>query len=276
MPKTILITGSTDGIGLEAAKTLYSQGHHVLLHGRNPAKLEAAERTLSELAGDGRVESYLADLSRMADVETLGEAIATNHEKLDVVINNAGVLRTADTFTDIGLDIRFAVNTLAPYLLTQRLLPLLRPRARVVNLSSAAQSQVDLEALAGRAKIPDQLNAYAQSKLALTMWSRTMADSHKEKGLVFVAVNPGSLLATKMVKEGFGMAGSDIRIGSDILVRAALSDEFAEASGLYFDNDKGRFASPHPDALDLQKCKDVVRVIEAVLAGLGQSGQSHV
>ncbi|MCB1800010.1 MAG: oxidoreductase, partial [Gammaproteobacteria bacterium] len=94
--------------------------------------------------------------------------------------------------------------------------------------------------------------------------------------LVFVAVNPGSLLATKMVKEGFGMDGNDIRIGSDILIRAALSDEFAEASGLYFDNDKGRFASPHPDALDLQKCKDVVRVIEEVLAEMGQSGQSHV
>ena len=276
MPKAILITGSTDGIGLEGAKTLYSQGHHVLLHGRNPAKLEAAERTLSELAGDGHVESYLAELSRMADVETLGEVIAANHEQLDVVINNAGVYRTADTFTDDGLDIRFAVNTLAPYLLTQRLLPLLQPGARVVNLSSAAQSPVDLNALAGRAKIPDQLNAYAQSKLALTMWSRTMADSQKEKGLVFVAVNPGSLLATKMVKEGFGMDGNDIRIGSDILIRAALSDEFAAASGLYFDNDKGRFASPHPDALDLQKCKDVVRVIEEVLAEMGQSGQSHI
>ena len=266
MPKTILITGSTDGIGLQAAKVLYSQGHHILLHGRSDTKLKAAEKTLSELSGDGRVESYLTDLSRMADVETLGEAIAANHEQLDVVINNAGVFRTADTFTDDGLDIRFAVNIFAPYLLTQRLLPLLRPGARVVNLSSAAQSPVNLEALAGRTKIPDQLNAYAQSKLALTMWSRTMAHLHKNRALLFVAVNPGSLLATKMVKEGFGMAGNDIRIGAEILVRAALSDEFAAASGLYFDNDKGRFASPHPDALDQKKTERVVRVIETVLA----------
>ena len=266
MQKTILITGSTDGIGLEAAKVLYSHGHHVLLHGRNSAKLEAAERTLSELSGDGRVESYLADLSRMADVEALGQAIAETHQPLDVVMNNAGILRTNETSTDDGLDIRFAVNALAPYLLTRRLLPLLGPAARVVNLSSAAQSPVDLEALAGRTKIPDQLNAYAQSKLALTMWSRTMADSQKENGLVFVAVNPGSLLATKMVKDGFGMAGNDIHIGADILVRAALADEFADASGKYFDNDKGRFASPHPDALDLQKCQEVIRTIEAVLS----------
>ena len=266
MQKTILITGSTDGIGLEAAKVLHSHGHHVLLHGRNAAKLAEAERTLSQLSGDGRVETYLADLSRMADVVMLGEAIAANHEQLDVVINNAGVLRTADTFTVDGLDIRFAVNTFAPYLLTRRLLHLLQPGARVVNLSSAAQSPVNLEALTGRAKIPDQLNAYAQSKLALTMWSRIMADSQKENGLVLVAVNPGSLLATKMVKEGFGMAGNDIHIGADILVRAALADEFADASGKYFDNDKGRFASPHPDALDLRKCQEVIRTIEAVLS----------
>ena len=268
MQKTILITGSTDGIGLEAAKALYSQGHHVLLHGRNPTKLDAAKKALIELSGDGRVESYLADLSHMADVRALGQTIAETHDRLDVVINNAGIFRTADTFTDDGLDIRFAVNTFAPFLLTQRLMPLLGPAARVVNLSSAAQSPVDLEALAGRIKIPDQLNAYAQSKLALTMWSRTKANSQKDNGPVFVAVNPGSLLATKMVKEGFGMPGKDITIGTDILVRAALSSEFADASGTYFDNDSGQFASPHPDALDPQKCREVVRAIETVLVDM--------
>lgn len=272
MPKTILITGSTDGIGLEAAKALHSQGHRVLLHGRNPTRLEAAEQTLAALSDEGRVESYLADLARMADVDALGTAIAESHELLDVVINNAGVFRTGSTFTDDGLDTRFAVNTFAPCLLTRRLLPLLAPGGRVVNLSSAAQSPVDLEALAGQARIPDQLNAYAQSKLALTMWSRAMADSHKQDGRVFVAVNPGSLLATKMVRQGFGMAGRDIHIGADILLRAALADEFADASGEYFDNDQGRFASPHPDALDPRKCRDVVRVIETVLTGIRPPG----
>jgi NAD(P)-dependent dehydrogenase (short-subunit alcohol dehydrogenase family) len=145
----------------------------------------------------------------------------------------------------------------------------------VVNLSSAAQSPVNLEALAGRAGIPDQFNAYSQSKLALTMWSRAMADAQKNNGLVIVAVNPGSLLATKMVKEGFGTAGNDIRIGADILVSAALSDEFAAASGLYFDNDKGQFAPPHPDALDRQKCEDVVAVIEALLEKTEQSDKGQ-
>ena len=105
-----------------------------------------------------------------------------------------------------------------------------------------------------------------QSKLALTMSSRIMAHLQKDNGLVFIAVNPGSLLATKMVKEGFGMAGKDIGIGTDILVRAALSSEFADASGKYFDNDKGRFASPHPDALNPKKCQEAIGVIEATVA----------
>ncbi len=269
MHKTILITGSTDGIGLETAKMLVSQGHHVLLHGRNPAKLKDVESALfelPELPGEGRVESYLADLSRMSDVEAFAKAVAERHSELDVLINNAGIFRTPNPITQDGLDVRFAVNTLAPYLLTQKLLPLFGSSGRVVNLSSAAQSPVDLEALAGRVKLSDDFAAYAQSKLALTMWSRSMALSLKEEGPVIIAVNPGSLLGTKMVKEGFGMAGNDIRIGSDILIRAALADEFATASGQYFDNDSGQFASPHPDALNPKKSEGVVHAIEAVLA----------
>ena len=270
MQKTILITGSTDGIGLETARMLVSQGHHVLLHGRNPAKLEEVERTLSGLTGGGRAESYLADLSCMDDVEALAKALAEKHTKLDVLINNAGIFKTSDPQTQDGLDVRFVVNTIAPYLLTQRLMPLLGSSARVINLSSAAQSPVDLEALAGRVKLSDDMAAYAQSKLAITMWSRHMALTHKENGPSFVAVNPGSLLGTKMVKEGFGLAGKDIRIGAEILIRAALSDEFESASGQYFDNDSGQFASPHPDALNPQKSERIVHAIEAVLAEVTQ------
>ncbi len=265
MPKIILITGSTDGIGLETAQMLVSLGHHVLLHGRKPAKLKDVESALSELPGEGRVESYLADFSRMADVEALAKAVAERHSELDVLINNAGIFRTPNPITQDGLDVRFAVNTLAPYLLTQKLLPLLGSSGRVVNLSSAAQSPVDIEALAGKGRLSDGA-AYAQSKLALTIWSRSIALSLKDEGPAIIAVNPGSLLGTKMVKEAFGMAGKDIRIGSDILIRAALADEFATASGQYFDNDSGQFASPHPDALNPKKSEEVVHAIEAVLA----------
>lgn len=268
MRKTILITGSTDGIGLETAKRLVQAGHSVLLHGRSPVKLEDAERALSAPLGDGRVESYEADLSSMAAVEALAKAVAAKHDQLDVLINNAGVFKTPNPVTQDGFDVRFLVNTLAPYLLTQRLLPLLGPNGRVINLSSAAQSPVDIAALGGKGRLAD-MEAYAQSKLALTMWSREMGLARTESGPAVIAVNPGSLLGSKMVKEGFGVAGGDIGIGADILVRAALTDEFADVSGQYYDNDNRRFASPHPDALDLKKSQEVVSAIEAAVSRLG-------
>ncbi|MGP0593819.1 SDR family NAD(P)-dependent oxidoreductase [Nitrospira sp. T9] len=274
MQKIILITGSTDGIGLETARVLVSMGHHVLLHGRNPSKLEEAERTLSGLPGGGRVERYVADLSRLADVEAFAKAVTEKYATLDVLINNAGVYSASDPSTKDGLDVRFAVNTIAPYLLTQRLLPLLGISGRVVNLSSAAQSPVDPKALAAQGHLSDGA-AYAQSKLALTMWSRSLALSLKDHGPAIIAVNPGSMLGSKMVKEAFGVDGGDIRIGAEILIRAALADEFAAASGQYFDNDSGRFASPHPDALDQRKSQEIIRVIETVLAERTQSYDDH-
>jgi len=266
MQKTIFITGSTDGIGLELAKKLALQGQHILLHGRNEKKLEAAKKIISEVSGNLNVETYLADLSRLGDVEMLAKAVIEHHDKIDVLINNAGILKTAEPITQDGLDVRFVVNTLAPYLLTKKLLPVMDVTGRVINLSSAAQSPVNLEALAGKLKLTDDLDAYAQSKLAITMWSRSMALAFKDKGPVFIAVNPGSLLATKMVKEGFGMAGKDIGIGADILARLALSDEFVTASGKYFDNDLGHFADPHHNALNVQKTAQLVQAMDKILA----------
>ena len=219
-------------------------------------------KTLS--ADGGQVETYVADLSRMADVESLTKAVAKNHNNLDVLINNAGIFKTSKPITQDGLDVRFVVNTIAPYLLTQQLLPLITTSGRIINLSSAAQSPVNLDALTGRSKLSEDFTAYAQSKLALTMWSRALA--LKRDDLVIIAVNPGSMLGTKMVKTAFGVAGGDICIGAEILVRAALDDEFSNASGQYFDNDSGRFKSPHPDALNPQKSQEIVHTIEAILS----------
>jgi NAD(P)-dependent dehydrogenase (short-subunit alcohol dehydrogenase family) len=264
MQKTILITGATDGIGLETARMLVSRGHNVLLHGRSAIKLAKVEQTLLAMANDGQIESYVADLSVMANVEILARAVAQKHKGLDVLINNAGVYGVPEPITKDGLDARFAVNTIAPYLLTKRLLPLLGRSGRVINLSSAAQFPVDSEAMLGRTELSDGA-AYAQSKLALTMWSRSMAFSLGEGGPAIIAVNPRSMLGSKMVKEAYGVAGSDLRIGAEILCRAALSDEFAAASGRYFDNDIGQFTSPHPDALNPRKCEAIVGTIEMIL-----------
>jgi len=261
----ILITGSTDGLGYATAKQLVANGHHVLLHGRNQSKLSTTQKALSDNSTEA-VDSYLADLSDLNQVERLAEHILKTHSSIDVIINNAGIFKTASPTLSNGMDIRFMVNTYAPYLLTKRLLPILSPSGRVINLSSAAQASVDLNALQGQTNIHDEFQAYAQSKLAMTMWSTYWANNLRGTAQQIISVNPGSLLATKMVKEGFGVPGHNINIGTDILIRMALSDEFAHANGQYFDNDAKQFAQPHSDATTPSKCAQLVNVIENYLA----------
>ena len=265
MKKTILLTGATDGIGLMTARMLADAGQHVLLHGRSLDKLKAVEASFAASSPAGTTESYVADLSRRSDVDALATSVLQKHERLDVVINNAGVFKAAHPMTQDGLDVRFVVNTIAPYVLTRRLVPSLGASGRVVNVSSAAQATVDLDALKGRTRLSDNA-AYAQSKLAITAWSRHLAHDLGEAGPVIVAVNPASMLGSKMVKEAFGVAGGDLQIGADILVRAALSDEFSSASGQYYDNDRRRFDPPHPDALDANKSSALVRTLDALTA----------
>lgn len=263
MQKTILITGATDGIGFESAKMLVKQGHYVLLHGRNEDKLKKVEQALTAHCATAQFESYRADLNNMAEVLGLAKALMEKHQRLDILINNAGVYRTDIKVSTDGLDPRFAVNTIAPYLLTDALLPVMDKNSRVLNLSSAAQATVNLDALRGLVPLTDS-EAYAQSKLALTIWSRVVGLQLKSSGPVIIAINPKSLLGSKMVKEAFGINGSDLSLGAEILCQAALCDAFASASGLYFDNDNEKFSDPHSDALDESICQSVMETILAI------------
>ena len=265
MKKKILITGSTDGIGKLTAKTLIDLGHWVLLHGRSVDKLAAVKAELSENKARAEIETYAADLSDLDQVEQLANQIEKKHGQLDVLINNAGVYVVPQTMAANGMDVRFVVNTIVPYLLTLRLSPLLGNTGRVINLSSAAQAPVNPSDLDSHTRSSDDV-VYAQSKLALTMWSRQLATSQDAGGPVIVAVNPASLLGSNMVKQAYGIAGKDMQVGADILVRAALSDEFEDASGLYFDNDKGRFSDPRPDALDTVKIKALTQKLDEIIS----------
>lgn len=271
MNKTILLTGATDGIGLETAKMLLAQGHTVLLHGRNQDKLNNVQSALNEQYPQASTATYVADLSDMAQVQTLAQSVLSDLQQadkiLDVLINNAGVYKLADITTKEGLDARFAVNTIAPYLLTKLLLTAMNAQSRVINVSSAAQSSVNFESLVGNKPLSDSA-AYAQSKLAITMWSRHLGLELKDIGPLVVSVNPKSLLGSKMVKDAYGLDGGDLKLGADIFCRAALSDEFKEATGLYFDNDAERFAPPHPDALNNAKNQQLVDTLDSVLAQL--------
>ncbi|MEP1447298.1 MAG: SDR family NAD(P)-dependent oxidoreductase [Paraglaciecola sp.] len=265
MKKTILLTGATDGIGFEAAKKLISQGHTLLLHGRSREKLEQVKHSLAQLNSQATIETYIADFSILSDVQSLADAIKKQHTKIDVLINNAGVFKIPHPVTDTGLDVRFVVNTLAPFVLTQQLLPLFNATGRVINLSSAAQAPVSLDALRGLQVLSDNA-AYAQSKLAITMWTIHLAATLGPDAPSFIAINPASFLGSKMVKEAYGSDGKDLGIGADILARAALSNEFEGKTGKYFDNDIGNWAAPHPDALSENKNRELVNVMQQILS----------
>lgn len=259
--KTILITGSTDGIGKLAAMKLAKDGHHIYLHGRNAEKLQTVIAEIKTASGNDSVDGFIADFSDMAAVRNVADDICAKLSKLDVLINNAGIFKSGVEKTADGFDIRFAVNYFAPYILTEKLLPLLQKSdaPRVVNLSSAAQAPVSLDALAGEASI-DVNASYAQSKLALTMWNTHLAKTDTD--INFIAVNPGSLLNTNMVAEAYGQHWSSADKGGDILHELAVAEAYADASGKYFDNDKGdpkgHFANAHADAYDEAKISALI------------------
>lgn len=258
MTKTILITGATDGIGKLTAQTLAKAGHRLLVHGRSAKKLEALLPSLGANA-----QSYIADLSSYTQTCAMAEKIQAEHPTLDVLINNAGVFKVPNAVTAQGLDLRFVVNTFAPYVLTRALRSRLAAQGRVVNLSSAAQALVDEDALLGRRPLQD-MEAYAQSKLGITIWSSQMA-KELSPGQVMLAVNPGSLLASKMVKQGFGVPGKDLSVGANILCKAATDPEFADANGKYFDNDLGRFGDPNPGVYDDGQVQTLMRGMTGAL-----------
>ncbi len=264
MQKTILITGATSGIGKLAALQFAKAGHSLLLHGRNSDKLNAVK---TQCLGENPIQNHsclVADLSKPNDVFELIKAVQLSKVNLDVIVNNAGVYNSPQRTNDEGLDLRFMVNYLAPYLLTKALLPQLSTHGRIINLSSAAQSPVNLSALNGDQAIPNQ-TAYAESKLALTMWSFYLSQQI-EQGVI--AVNPGSLLDTKMVHEAFGRVWGPASKGADIIVSLSTNEEFEGISGKYFDNDlgnpRGDFGHAHPDAYDEEKQLQLIQTTQKI------------
>ncbi|WP_075341674.1 SDR family NAD(P)-dependent oxidoreductase [Tenacibaculum agarivorans] len=264
MKKNIFITGSTDGIGKLTARKLAEDGHHIYIHGRNIDKVNHTIGELKELSKNPNIFGYTCDFSDLHQVITLGQKINDEQIHIDVLINNAGVFKTSTSKNNLGLDLRFTVNYLAPYIFTQQLISLLKKSdaPRVINLSSAAQAEVSLEALAGKTDLTTQ-EAYAESKLALTMWSFNFAKENKE--INTIAVNPGSLLNTKMVKEAYGNHWSSADKGAEILSDLAISEQYDDKSGSYFDNDRGAFNNAHPNAYNEEKIQSLINFTENLL-----------
>lgn len=264
MLRTILITGSTDGIGKLSAIKFANAGDEIILHGRSQDKFNSAIAEIKETTSNKNVKGFVADFSDLDSVKQMAAQIKSEVSKIDILVNNAGIFKSPVSENKNGYNIQFAVNYLSPYLLTKELLPLLQKGtdARIINLSSAAQSAISLDVLLNKKK-QSASDAYAQSKLALTMWSFYLAKQLKD--ISVVALNPGSLLNTKMVKEAFGRHWAPADKGADIIYDLSKSEKFKNVTGKYFDNDKGYWGDAHKDSYDELKIEKLIEATERIL-----------
>jgi NAD(P)-dependent dehydrogenase (short-subunit alcohol dehydrogenase family) len=237
--QTILVTGATDGLGRGTAAELARRGAAVLLHGRSA---ERGEQTLAEVhraTGNDRMQVYLADLSLLAEVRRLAEEVERDHERLDVLVNNAGIVANQRRLSRDGYELTFAVNHLSHFLLTELLLPLLRRSApaRIVNVASIGQNPIDFGDVMLERRY-DGFRAYAQSKLAQIMFTFELAQRLRgegEDGVTVNALHPATLMETKMVRQSFGRARSSVEEGVEAVVRLVLAEDVEGVSGRYFD-----------------------------------------
>ena len=233
---TILVTGATDGLGKLVARKLAAKGATVLLHGRNPQRLEATlEGVRNETGGEGLC-SYLADLSSLCEVRDLADRILSEHDRLDVLVNNAGIIDLKREESEDGYERTFAVNYLSHFLLTGMLLPLLRDSApaRIVNVASAGQSPIDFDDPMLE-RCYDAMRAYSQSKLAQITFTFELAERLSGTQVTANALHPASLMNTKMALGTFGYTMSTVEEGAEAVVRLAASPELEGVTGRYFD-----------------------------------------
>jgi NAD(P)-dependent dehydrogenase (short-subunit alcohol dehydrogenase family) len=243
--KVILVTGATDGIGRETARALASQGHQVILHGRTAARAEVAAREVTRDLPTVELATAAADLSRPGEVRAMAAALRAAHPRIDVLLHNAGVFATTRQVTPEGLELTFAVNHLAPFLLTHLLLDRVREaRGRVVVVSSGVHGNaaLDLDDLQG-ARGYDGYTAYARSKLCNVLFTTELAERLAGSGATANALHPG-VVGTKLLRAGFAMEGPDSLVqGAATSVFLATSPEVEGVTGKYFARKKSVPAS---------------------------------
>jgi NAD(P)-dependent dehydrogenase (short-subunit alcohol dehydrogenase family) len=233
--QTILITGSTDGIGKLAALSLANQRAHVLIHGRNNGKVERIVKELSGITDNKSIEGFTADISSLNLVRRFAKEVLEKHEAIDVLINNAGVGFADPRYSEDGYELRFAVNYLAPFLLSHLLLPALQKAApsRIVNVSSAGQSAVNFTDIMLE-KSFNSVTAYNQSKLALIMFTIDLAEQLKNEKITVNSLHPGTYLDTNMVRDaGISPLGKP-ETGANAVVFLATAPQMKNVTGKYF------------------------------------------
>lgn len=244
--KTVLVTGSTDGIGKQTALELARLGARVILHGRSRQKGRKTLQEIQRATGATDMDYLSFDLSSQANVRALAEAFEQQYPRLDVLIHNAGIYSHTRHLTPDHVEMTFAVNHLAPFLLTHLLLGLLKKSApsRVVTVSSMAHhtAEIDLKNLQQEKRF-DAYDAYALSKLANVLFAYALSDRLKGSGVTSNALHPG-VIDTKLLRSGFHVRGDSVEKGAGTSVYLACAAELEKTSGKYFNKGEEESSSP--------------------------------
>jgi NAD(P)-dependent dehydrogenase (short-subunit alcohol dehydrogenase family) len=255
--RTIVITGATDGLGKAVASELAPGGGRLILHGRDEEKGQALLEELAPRA-TGELIWRRADLSSLDEVRDLAERLL-EEERIEVLVNNAGIGTTAEGAAERGAggreesadgyELRFAVNYLAPFLLTRTLLPLIERSApaRIVNVTSAGQAPIDFDDVMLERNY-NGIQAYCQSKVALVMLTFDLAEELESSGVTANCLHPGTYMPTNMVRRAGVEPVTALEDGVEATIRLITSPELDGVNGHYFDGTSE--SAPHPQAED--------------------------
>lgn len=261
----VLVTGSTDGLGREVARRIAATGAHVIVHGRNRERGLALVQEI-EREGKGTARFYRADLASLAEVRQLADAVLRDYDRLDVLINNAGIgsnLPAGRQLSADGHELRFAVNYLAGFLLTRALLPRIRASApaRIINVASIGQAPIDFDdVMLERGYTGGR--AYGQSKLAQIMFTLDLARELEGTGVDVFALHPATYMATTMVLSAGIEPRSTIAEGADAVMHLVTTPGLQ--SGQFFNGTRpGRAnAQAYDDA-----AREKLRALSIALTG---------
>jgi NAD(P)-dependent dehydrogenase (short-subunit alcohol dehydrogenase family) len=267
--KTVLITGSTDGVGRYVATQLAMAGAKVLIHGRDRMRAEMLSQEIKRTGGS-EPAFYRADLSSLADTRKFADAVLADHKRIDVLVSNAGIGSQnggpgRQTSAD-GYELRFAVNYLAGFLLVYRLLPLLKASepSRIVNVASLGQHPIDFDDVMITRNYSGS-RAYAQSKLSQIMFTIDLAEELKDSGVTVNALHPATYMNTTMVRAGGITPISTVEQGGAAILHLVTGDDVAGKSGLFFNGLQQ--AKANPQAYDAA-ARSRLRTLSFELTGL--------
>jgi NAD(P)-dependent dehydrogenase (short-subunit alcohol dehydrogenase family) len=253
-PKTIVITGGTSGIGRKTAEILASQGHQIIITGRNEKNCTQTHQEIVALTKNQKLHRLRMDLTDRKQIEAAGNFLKCYISSIDVLINNAGTFEHDFTLIEEQYEKTFFVNHLAHFYFTRYVIGQMKIEnaPRIINVSSMAHStDFPLDQLNQETQFSPQ-RAYAYSKLANILFTNKLARLMKPKGITVNSLHPG-VIDTKLLRKGWGAMGGSLEEGAATPVYMACSEEMEGLTGKYFSNQKE--SAPNPIAMN-EKLQD--------------------